>query len=221
LTDRPEFRHSEAAFQLVNHVTAYDGAPLTCAMCHTHASAGDFSLASKTCMDCHADHDSAFMAQHLQEFGPNCVTCHDGAGNMQNFDHNLVFPLDGKHAGLECNACHAEQSFRRTPQECAACHQEPAIHAGVFGMNCAACHTTTAWAPAFLTRHTFPLDHGEQGEIACATCHSASYAVYTCYGCHAHDPAETRTKHAEKDIVGDQLANCAACHPTGREEAGE
>jgi hypothetical protein len=221
LADKPGFRHADTAFQLVNHATTYDGAPLTCGMCHTHASAGDFSLTTQTCTDCHSNHDTAFMAEHLQKFGPNCTTCHDGTGNMQNFDHNLVFPLEGQHAALECSACHIEQKFRGTPQACAACHQEPAIHASVFGLNCAACHTATAWAPALLTRHTFPLDHGEQGEIACATCHTASYTAYTCYGCHEHDPAEIQDKHAEKGIRGDQLINCAACHPTGREEEGE
>jgi hypothetical protein len=223
LANVPSFRHVDTAFRLDNHARTYDGTGLTCVMCHIQAGAGDFSLTMQTCVDCHTAHDAAFMTQHLQDFGPNCTTCHDGTGNMTNFDHSQVFALEGKHATLECSACHTEQKFRGTPQECSACHQEPQIHAGVFGLNCAACHTSTAWAPALLTRHTFPLDHGERGEIACATCHTATYSTYTCYGCHEHDPAETQSQHAEKGIVGDQLVNCATCHSNGRgtEQEGE
>jgi len=116
---------------------------------------------------------------------------------------------------------HVDQKFRGTPKECAGCHQEPKIHAGLFGADCAACHTAQAWAPAQLTQHTFPLDHGEQGEITCATCHTDSYVAYTCYGCHDHEPAETRRQHAELDLTEARLNDCAACHATGRTEEGD
>jgi hypothetical protein len=220
----PEFAHTQTQFQLVNHVHKYDGFALTCRDCHT---AAEFKFQPETCTTCHADHDAAFMTQHLQEFGPNCVSCHDGTGNMKDFDHARVFGLDGGHAALECQACHApagaggEQQFRGTPRECSGCHQEPEVHAGLFGLTCEACHSTSAWAPARLTQHTFPLDHGEQGEIACATCHVETYMAYTCYGCHEHEPEDTRRKHSEVDLSGQPLENCAACHATGRTEEGE
>jgi hypothetical protein len=53
--------------------------------------------------------------------------------------------------------------------------------------------------------------------VACATCHTQTYAEYTCYGCHDHEPDETRRQHAEEGIGADQLADCAACHADGRE----
>ena len=168
------------------------------------------------------------MTQHIQERGAKCVNCHNGAGNMKDFDHNRVFVLDGQHAAVQCLTCHVEEKFRGTPKECAGCHQEPQIHAGLFGVDCAACHTTTAWAPAMLTQHTFPLDHGrrspsggEQGEITCATCHTNSYVTYTCYGCHEHDPAEIQRTHAQEDIAGERLNECAACHAAGHKEEGD
>ena len=215
LEAKPMFRHADTAFQLVHHAKNFDGSALTCAACHLSASQGDFSSTTQSCTDCHSAYDPAFMTQHVQQYGTNCLSCHDGAGNMQNFDHSAFFVLDGQHASLECAACHKEQKFKGTPNQCVDCHAEPAIHAGVFGLQCDACHSTTAWAPARLTRHTFPLDHGEQGEIACATCHVQSYATYTCAACHA--PGEMQEKHAEKGITGDRLLECAACHPTGRE----
>lgn len=221
LPDWPAFKHADTAFQLIHHATGFDGALITCANCHTLAATGDFSLSTETCIDCHSGADADFMAQHVQQYGPDCMGCHDGAGNMLNFDHSQVFALDGAHAVLDCEACHVAQTFRGTPNQCSGCHQEPAIHAGIFGLECAACHTTTAWTPAQLTQHTFPLNHGESGEIPCAVCHVESYTTYTCYGCHEHEPQEMISKHAEKNISGDRLLECAACHATGRKEGDD
>lgn len=106
------------------------------------------------------------------------------------------------------------------PHRCAACHQEPEIHNERFGLDCARCHTLDAWAPAMLTRHVFELDHGGEGEIPCQTCHTESYTMHTCYGCHDHLPSEIRRVHLDEGI--DDYHDCAECHPTGREgEAAE
>jgi hypothetical protein len=138
---------------------------------------------------------------------------------MADFDHEQLFPLTGAHAAAECVACHAEQRFAGTPADCVACHPEPEIHAGQFGDECDRCHTTEAWTPAHLTRHTFPLDHGEEGKSECQTCHVESYAVYTCYSCHEHEPADIRRRHLDEGI--EDFDNCVECHPTGREDEVE
>ncbi len=104
-----------------------------------------------------------------------------------------------------------------SPHECRACHEEPAIHADRFGLNCSRCHGLESWKPALLTRHTFALDHGGDGKVACQTCHTTTYSENTCYGCHDHTEEQMVTVHAELDI--DEIANCVSCHPTG--EAGE
>jgi hypothetical protein len=216
----PAFDHGQTPFQLVNHVENYDGTPFTCTACHS-VTGDALTFAAQACLDCHAAQDQAFMTQHVQAYGANCVNCHDGAGNMRDFDHSRVFPLDGRHAGLACADCHVNGQFRGLDPKCVACHQEPEVHAGVFGLTCEACHTSAAWAPARLTRHTFPLDHGDDderaGEIPCATCHPATYTEYTCFGCHEHDPAGTQRQHAEVALAGRPLEACAACHATGRE----
>jgi mono/diheme cytochrome c family protein len=101
------------------------------------------------------------------------------------------------------------------PHECRACHEEPDVHAERFGLDCSRCHTLEAWQPALLVRHTFLLDHGGEGEIACQTCHTHTYSEHTCYECHEHDIDQIRTVHVAEEI--DDFDYCAECHPTGRE----
>ena len=173
------------------------------------------------CTDCHANADPAFMASHIAFYGEGCRTCHDGQGTILGFDHTLIFPLDGAHANVECDGCHTVPISAGTPGECAGCHPEPDVHLGLFGEECDRCHTTLAWLPAKLNQHTFPIDHGDQGKVDCQVCHTASYAEYTCYNCHEHEPAETRARHREEGISESELNNCIACHPTGLEEEDE
>jgi mono/diheme cytochrome c family protein len=101
------------------------------------------------------------------------------------------------------------------PHECRACHEEPELHAERFGLNCSRCHTLDAWKPALLTRHTFFLDHGGQGQVACETCHTATYFEHTCYGCHDHQSDEMQVAHFAEEIYA--FDDCAQCHPTGVE----
>ncbi|MCP4427312.1 MAG: hypothetical protein GY803_22720, partial [Chloroflexi bacterium] len=75
-----------------------------------------------------------------------------------------------------------------------------------------------AWAPAQLSYHSFPLDHGEEGEIPCLTCHPSTYIEYTCDECHA--PAEMVNEHREEDIL-EIVGQCIECHPTGLEDEGD
>ena len=111
-------------------------------------------------------------------------------------------------------ALEVEASTEENPHECRSCHEEPAVHADRFGLNCSRCHSLESWKPALLTRHTFLLDHGGSGRVACQTCHTATYAEHTCYGCHDHQRAEIEDSHKEEGIV--EFENCIDCHPTGK-----
>lgn len=220
IMDGQLFEHAvSTGFSLITHVTNYDNQSFTCRTCH--AAQDSFTFNSSQCADCHAKAEPQFINDHTAQFGNDCLACHDGTGEMANFDHAQVWPLDGQHAALDCTACHINQVFVGTASECVACHAEPLIHAGLFGLDCANCHTAVAWQPARLRQHTFPLNHGEQGELACETCHTTTYTEYTCYNCHEHDPAETEREHLEEGISQQEMANCMACHPTGREHEGE
>ncbi len=204
--------HQSVGYSLVAHKTNYNQRPFACRDCHQGQS---FIFDQQACTDCHAAADAAFMAEHTGLFGLDCLSCHDGKDSMANFDHGKAFSLTGGHADLTCERCHST-GFTGASAECAACHEEPQIHAGKFGLDCGNCHATTAWQPARLVNHSFPLNHGEQGEVACATCHQTDYVSYTCYGCHEHTPAGMQRKHLKEGIRNYQ--NCVQCHASGREE---
>jgi hypothetical protein len=242
--DGKQFDHSSLKFTLAHHDKNYSGEIITCASCHsnnTQASqtSGTGSLTSLTthttisnslvnftfnqsdihfCTDCHTSQDASFMGKHVAQYGSACLDCHDGADRMANFDHNKFFPLDGKHQSIECATCHKNQQYATTPTQCVACHAEPKSHAGNFGLSCQYCHTTAAWNPALLHKHTFPLDHGSPTQLACQTCHPSTDAVYTCYSCHDHVADEIQTSHLKVGISLTDLPNCASCHATGKVE---
>jgi hypothetical protein len=204
-------------FGLDKHNADYQGAPLTCESCHP---GGRHDATSNACTACHAAEDAQMMAAHIDEHGRTCTGCHDGRDRMIGFDHNTVYALDGAHTAAGCSDCHPTLTFSGATRACVDCHPDPAVHAGKFGLDCRRCHTAAAWSPAQLTVHTFGLDHGAQGELACETCHSGTYAVYTCTGCHDHPPATMQELHAGEGI--DELEPCARCHPTGAPgEAGD
>jgi len=208
---------SLSGFSLDHHLVDYAGAPMHCDSCHTQERILDETL---DCLTCHAEADHDFLAEHVAVYGGDCLACHDGVDRLEGFTHDQVYPLDGAHADAPCADCHSEYVFAGTPRDCAACHSEPDLHAGQFGQDCERCHGALAWTPALMTQHTFVLEHGGAGTLACQTCHPETFARVTCYGCHDHMPADTEAAHLAQQWAGRQeVDTCQACHPTGA--AGE
>lgn len=197
-------------FELGQHAVDYAGDVMGCEGCHEE---GRFAAEAVDCVGCHAEEDAVWVEEHLRAYGETCTRCHDGVDRMADFEHDAVFALVEGHADLECEACHADQTFADPARDCVACHEDPEVHVGQFGLDCSRCHTAVGWTPAALTRHVFPLDHGDEGEIVCETCHVAAYTVYTCDECHPTE--EIVDGHAEDDDLAPE--RCADCHPTGRE----
>jgi len=209
--DVNDFPHNSATgFTLVQHMEDYQGDLIACIGCHP---SHPYRAATIDCTGCHASYDPAFVRTHTSLFGEECLRCHDGHDSMSTFEHGQVFLLDGSHASLSCDACHNKNLDAAIIRECVDCHAEPDIHQGLFGADCTRCHTTTAWAPAQLIQHLFPLDHGKQGKIECLTCHEESYTRYSCYGCHEHNPQEILEEHEKEEILIVEV--CVSCHPTG------
>ena len=171
----------------------------------------------------HAPHGTAMSAWHVDEGGALSSYQVEGLvtlitngvwerAEMLSAERGFVVPTP---AAPEVQLATMEATGE-DPHECQACHEEPDVHANRFGLNCSRCHTLDAWKPAYLTRHTFYLDHGGEGKLACQTCHADSYATNTCYGCHDHEPGDMEVAHAQEEIY--EFDDCAECHPTGQED---
>ena len=211
------FDHEKGTqFSLAKHHQDYQDQAINCQICHTSSYE---TVDLLTCVECHQAQDVEFMQAHQDQFGSNCLDCHDGVDRMSDFDHATYFPLDGRHAEADCESCHLDDGgkkrFAGTPVECSECHAEPEIHAGSFGLKCQYCHTAEGWTPAQLRIHGFPLDHGGQGQADCQTCHLQAYPEYTCYGCHEHQEAQIVEIHDKAGISREDLPKCYLCHPNG------
>lgn len=225
LDGQPFDHHVDTGFSLEKHPIGFTGLALACLACHgdtLETQTRDLVFDQTSCIDCHTGATPDFMAEHQAQFGRVCLDCHDGSGRLANFDHASAFVLDGRHAELDCQACHGGGVYRGTPTDCVGCHAEPEIHAGWFGLDCQNCHSTTGWRPASLVFHSFPLDHGGQGEVACDVCHFENrYIEYTCYGCHEHQPGPIAEEHLDEGISTTDLIDCVACHPNGLKDEAE
>lgn len=115
---------------------------LTCEDCHT---TNKFKDEKVTCNSCHKKDDV-----HKKKLSVACELCHRPSQWMAwEFDHDKQsdYPLDGKHKGLDCLACHkdpVEDKFH-TPKTCIGCHEKDDVHAGQLGKQCGTCHITESW----------------------------------------------------------------------------
>jgi Cytochrome c7 and related cytochrome c len=217
-------------------------APLKCGDCHKPAlrkseavplapgkgkdAAESFIGLDRACLSCHAGKDV-----HHGALGTKCETCHDAAAwkPVPRFDHGKTdYPLTGKHAPLQCNACHMA-SFLKLPtdargrpgplykpvphKECSPCHADP--HNGQLGPACSSCHDTGSWKRVDPKKFNhdktrYPL-RGRHATLECAQCHDARTAwgkkppFATCNACH-------KDAHAGTDTLAGKAVDCAACH---------
>jgi len=196
-----KFDHNTVAFAL-----AGKHAPVACSKCHTGArSIHDLQATSPDCVACHAPSD-----KHQGQFGTNCASCHSPQGwELARVDHStFAFHLDGKHAAVACETCHAGGIFKETPTDCVACHSKNDPHGGSLGTQCAVCHVPVAWKPSTFNHanSAFALT-GLHSSAACASCHVNGVFKGT--------PKDCASCHTKNDPHGGNLGtNCASCHAT-------
>jgi hypothetical protein len=191
-----------------------------CVVCHN----GDYNNTPNTCVGCHqTDFNNTTNPDHTEaQFPTDCAQCHsESAWEPSTFDHNSIYPLNGAHASIatNCAECHSE-GYTNTPNTCVGCHQtdfnnttNPDHTEAQFPMDCAQCHSESAWEPStFDHNSTYPLN-GAHATIAtnCIECHSNGYTntPNTCVGCHQTDfNNTTNPDHADAQFPTD----CAQCH---------
>jgi hypothetical protein len=192
--------HSRTGFVLVGRHSTVD-----CASCHRQ-SAMKAILNARTCAACHAD-------VHRGTFKQDCGACHSESGFASTpFDHSQTrFILTGKHANLECRACHtgvvngpAERrsvDFRGLKTACVSCHAD--VHRATLGTGCDSCHTPSTFRVTAYT-HT-----------GAAEFFTGSHASLECAGCHARAaPSPTlRNLVPVLDVTFAKVSRtCAGCH---------
>ncbi|MCD6385400.1 hypothetical protein J7M23_06440 [Candidatus Sumerlaeota bacterium] len=194
-----------------------------CTKCHPTGS----SPGTAKCLECHSEIKERWdkeVGYHGKFLKGNCIECHKEHKGIDvsiiqfdrlTFNHNLaLFPLEGKHRSLQCEACHLLKSgetgtlgfrYMGLPQECYQCHSTP--HGGEVDLNCLRCHTQQGWTGRHIVFNhnrdaSFKL-RGAHIEVKCEKCHPNK--VYKprprdCAGCH-------------KDPHQQQLGtDCARCH---------
>lgn len=160
------------------------------------------------CDACHRKDD-----KHDGQLGPSCGDCHTDAGwKVERFDHGRTrFQLVGRHARIECQACHKTLAYRSAPRDCFGCHEKDDKHRLTLGKNCGTCHSARdwrAWDFDHNRKSRFALD-GAHAKIACAACHRAPAEEplrlpSACIDCHRRDD-----KHEGAFGPG-----CERCHLT-------
>ena len=203
-----------------------------CTGCHTGKA-----KPSTSCDGCHKD-------PHQGRNDGTCAECHTATAwsDTRTLDQHrrTRMPLTGKHALIDCTACHrrsGERAFSDLPTDCYACHKteyhaitiHPA-HDGAGGMtpfprDCGRCHRTTGWTPAVadpnmlprvqIAQHdlVFVLSTGSHRATDCASCHidRVRTRLVRCDGC--HQDAQLRSQH--RVPVARSVAACLGCHPRG------
>lgn len=178
-----EFDHNLAAFKLVGEHTEVE-----CESCHVDRV---FQGTPQDCYSCHRQDD-----EHNGQFGTDCAACHNPTDwDDADFDHNRSnFPLTGGHVGVACERCHSSGQFAGLSTSCAGCHGDPAFHAGLFGFDCAACHSVNNWSAVYRGRHPEISDDDDGGRgvnhggASCRDCHQQTLHTATCTTCHEGDP---------------------------------
>jgi len=224
------FDHAKTGFPLIGQ-----HGRTTCASCHR---GGPVTMA---CSSCHSD-------PHARRLGDDCSACHTATAW---FDTDALarhrrsrLPLVGRHAVIECAACHQRQGARTyaaTPADCFSCHardyrgnqhpdhdgdaQDPAQEA--FPRQCARCHTPFAWSPALvqpqmghsrgaLVSHDahFVISIGPHRTVPCNECHPSTERRKAVTCTGCHQGTQLRRQHRRTQVSG-ATRGCLRCHPQG------
>ena len=182
-----------------------------CVACHANER---YAKTPKDCFSCHRLNDV-----HAGTNGKDCKKCHATTSwKKLSFDHDTDtdFPLRGKHADINCRACHKDDAFKdKLKTTCISCHKNDDVHKGLNGPKCESCHSEKGWKK---TKFDHDKDTkfklmGKHKDASCTACHKGDpYKVKTskeCIDCHKYDDVHK----------GQQGKLCQNCHnPKGWRE---
>ena len=220
------FDHSKTRFPLLGKHQATE-----CIACHL---SGDFKkpLQFAKCMDCHKDEHNGQFARRPDR--GECASCHDVSGwKPSKFDlkaHAATqYPLEGKHAKVECSSCHItkgkETIYRVKFARCLDCHRDEhqtQFASAPWNNQCESCHSVEGFQPPTfsLTKHKqtrFPLTGGHLA-VLCADCHKpanafASASLIPASAAVQNAPAtESTPGYHTTAVFHFQQLTCTTCH---------
>lgn len=155
-------------------------------------------IAFNNCTSCHKD-------VHENKFGPDCRKCHSEesfhqVAGIKTFDHTKTdFPLKGKHASVDCKACHkVSLTASIEHNRCSDCHKD--YHKGQFTKqnpksDCKDCHSENSYLET-----SFTIERHNQSAFRLEGAHLAT----PCIACH---------KKTEEWKFAGLEKSCTACHP--------
>ncbi len=134
----------------------------------------------------------------------------------ETFDHDQTrFPLELRHALVNCESCHLDGIFAGTPLRCATCHSNQGRikasapsnrHIRVTG-DCEFCHSSASWTRVVRVDHSAVVGN-------CVACHNGVTSIgkqpghipssNVCEDC--HNTFNWRFYHQNID------SNCVSCH---------
>lgn len=189
-----------------------------CTACHTPGK----GVEAKNCIVCHAD-NLALLQRQPSAFHSDiraCSACHlEHQGRVQRttkMDHGALARIglqqvrDASGGGHQIDSEIAAWFSREPPLlshlkpgetslNCATCHQTKDRHVGLFGNDCAQCHTTEKW--------TLPdFRHPSSASQSCAQCHQAPPSHYMMH----FKMISMTVAHMDKAEVN----QCFLCHQT-------
>jgi hypothetical protein len=225
------FDHAETGFPL-----AGTHKQTTCSNCHQPERP-----TPRACSGCHDD-------AHAGRLGEACAECHSAIDwrdtQVLERHRRTRLPLTGRHAIIDCTACHrrtTERAFSHLPADCFACHAkdyrgnihpdhdgDPANPGLVpFPRDCGACHRTAAWTPAVINPAVLRLAAGApRGHDLRFVLSYGKHRGLACDSCHAA-PAEPRRvrcdgchdapslRRRHAAVAAVSASGCLRCHPGG------
>jgi hypothetical protein len=228
-----QFDHSKTKYPLLGM-----HAKVGCDQCH---SGGDFKkqLAFAQCVDCHIPdpHKGQFQARASKG---ECGECHNVNGWKPSLfgvkEHaTSKYPLEGKHAAVACEKCHApagkDTMYKVQFAACTDCHQDAhdkQFAAAPYQNRCEDCHTVKDFHRSTYTiakhmKSRFALT-GAHAAVACADCHKIGLGARrdkilpfhfedrSCTACHEDvHKGEFNERMAARRADGTPLG-CQACH---------
>jgi len=166
-----------------------------CQACHTPAT----GVEGKTCIACHSGTDfGSKQSTQFHRSAHECTGCHVEHTGTRPVAMNHQALLDPINWSASTKKASPPSSSPNTTLDCASCHRFRDPHRGVFGADCAACHSTSRWQ---IEGYRHPSVNSRE----CAQCHLAPPSHYM-----EHFRMVSQAAAHEKAKV-DQ---CYACHTT-------